>query len=173
MPIKLLMEWIIVLFGICVFSGTSSYACEDGRFWGHCQRNELCVCVNNNWYQTTTNEIEKIEPSISSFSKICSCPYYIQVDDCPSDSLYKKILRHPEFNETLELTDETTCRQLLTGDSTTLPSTGKHEITFMTASNEHTVQNQATAVGKTVINMLTCSVKVCVAKLQYEISLIK
>lgn len=59
------------------------------------------------------------------------------------------------------------------GDSSTLPSTGKHETTFMTVSNVHTVQNQATAVGKTVVHMLTYSVKECVAKLQYEISLIK
>nr|XP_034309281.1 uncharacterized protein LOC117683681 [Crassostrea gigas] len=40
------------------------------------------------------------------------------------------------------------------GDSTTLTATVNHETTFMTAS-ENTVKNQATTVGKTIMNWLS------------------
>lgn len=40
------------------------------------------------------------------------------------------------------------------GDSTTLTATVNHETTFMTAS-ENTVKNQATTVGKTIMNCNT------------------
>uniref|UniRef100_A0A8W8M9F8 Uncharacterized protein n=1 Tax=Magallana gigas TaxID=29159 RepID=A0A8W8M9F8_MAGGI len=125
------MKWNVVLIGIIVFSGTSSYACDDGRFWGHCQRNELCVCIKNNWYQTTTSEIKKVDSTIESFSLICSCPNTDtnQAVDCLYNFLY-------------------------TSDSTTLTATVNHETTFMTAS-ENTVKNQATTVGKTIMNWLS------------------
>lgn len=41
------------------------------------------------------------------------------------------------------------------GESTTLSSTETFETTFITSANEHTVQNQATSDGKTVINEFT------------------
>lgn len=40
------------------------------------------------------------------------------------------------------------------GDSTTLTTTVNHETTLMTAS-ENTVKNQATTVGKTIMNCNT------------------
>lgn len=41
------------------------------------------------------------------------------------------------------------------GEITTLSSTETFETTFITSANEHTVQNQATSDGKTVINEFT------------------
>ncbi|XP_052683450.1 uncharacterized protein LOC128163823 isoform X2 [Crassostrea angulata] len=113
---KLPMEWIVVLISIIVFSGGGSYACDDGRFWGHCQRNELCVCNKKNWYQTTTSEIKKVDSTKTSFSSICSClnTDTSQTVDCRNPDLYNKLVDHLEFNKTLVLTDDTTCRQLLT-----------------------------------------------------------
>nr|XP_034310486.1 uncharacterized protein LOC105346934 isoform X3 [Crassostrea gigas] len=140
-------EWIVVLISIIVFSGRGSYACENGKFRGHCKRNALCVCMNNNWYQTTTSEIKRLDPTKTSFSSICSCPNpdINPVEYCENDDLYTKLVDHLEFNKTLVLTDETTCRQLLTGESTTLSSTETLETTFITSVNENTVQNQATS----------------------------
>ncbi|XP_065930031.1 uncharacterized protein [Magallana gigas] len=140
-------EWIVVLISIIVFSGRGSYACEDGKCWGHCKRNALCVCMNNNWYQTTTSEIKRLDPTNTSFSSICSCqnPDIKPVEECSNPYLYTKLVDDLEFNKTLVLTDETTCRQLLTGESTTLSSTETFETTLITSANEHTVQNQATS----------------------------
>ncbi|XP_065930032.1 uncharacterized protein [Magallana gigas] len=109
-------EWIVVLISIIVFSGRGSYACEDGKCWGHCKRNALCVCMNNNWYQTTTSEIKRLDPTNTSFSSICSCqnPDIKPVEECSNPYLYTKLVDDLEFNKTLVLTDETTCRQLLT-----------------------------------------------------------
>ncbi|XP_065930034.1 uncharacterized protein [Magallana gigas] len=155
-------EWIVVLISIIVFSGRGSYACEDGKCWGHCKRNALCVCMNNNWYQTTTSEIKRLDPTNTSFSSICSCqnPDIKPVEECSNPYLYTKLVDDLEFNKTLVLTgnisdaDETTCRQLLTGESTTLSSTETFETTLITSANEHTVQNQATS---DVVNISTKS----------------
>lgn len=53
------------------------------------------------------------------------------------------------------------------GDTTTLSSTESHGTTFILASNENTVQNDATGVGKTAIILFTFSVKIklsCICK---------
>lgn len=50
-----------------------SATCKNGTFWGHCYRNEVCICFHDNLYHTTINEIQKVDDSISNFSSICSC----------------------------------------------------------------------------------------------------
>uniref|UniRef100_A0A8W8MEQ0 Uncharacterized protein n=1 Tax=Magallana gigas TaxID=29159 RepID=A0A8W8MEQ0_MAGGI len=136
-------EWIVVLISIIVFSGRGSYACENGKFRGHCKRNALCVCMNNNWYQTTTSEIKRLDPTKTSFSSICSCPNpdINPVEYCENDDLYTKLVDHLEFNKTLVLTGIISDA----GESTTLSSTETFETTLITSANEHTVQNQATS----------------------------
>lgn len=50
-----------------------SSSCQNGTFLGHCYRNEVRICFNGNLYQTTMDEIQKVDNSLSNFSLICNC----------------------------------------------------------------------------------------------------
>lgn len=120
-----------------------SKTCDEGSFWVQCHGNEMCVCINNTWYQSSKSEVQKVNQG-----EICSCPGETQLDICTSPWLFRKIMNNSEFNETLVLKDEETCSQLLTRGSTTFSSTEKHETTFVTAINEQSVQEEASGVGE-------------------------
>ncbi|XP_062612633.1 uncharacterized protein LOC134274367 [Saccostrea cucullata] len=60
--------------------------CSVGDIAGRCDDTEFCFCKNGEWRKTNLSIAKTIEPTLTSFSKLCTCTEFVAMD--PSHSTF-------------------------------------------------------------------------------------
>lgn len=56
--------------------------CTEKTFWGNCNKDDVCVCYNTNWYNTTITAITEEDTAVRSFTDICTCDNSEYLNKC-------------------------------------------------------------------------------------------
>ncbi|XP_078312932.1 uncharacterized protein LOC111099555 isoform X2 [Crassostrea virginica] len=143
------------LVGIFDVISVARSVCVSHTFWGNCAKDELCMCVDQQWRNTTFTAFQDLWlTDYQGFGDICSCTGD-QPNQCPNENVFNIVLWDLDGGNKLSSSDGETCLQLVTVSAaggqptTTTGDTPSTEISKTTAGETTSTELSKTTAGDT------------------------